>query len=780
MSKWKSFKRHPTSELGPYFAEIQDGVLDFDNEIIEEIVEGTGSITDTWPQLSLKDLRALTEQLRQKISIPSGAIVPLGTVTYLHQEAGKKRPTESGLTWMDAEISPNSSNFVIETVKNTINDEETRLDEDTSYGLLTNAFEELIAGAQELANFDAGDLPKLPSEDKYIDALEHNKQLTILPSKAVIGESIQSSPQTNVTKSETPTSDFPMPTQSHASDTPIPAPEPGVEESGASAGGGDPETASDSDGAKPILQAPASDESDEPKPTSNVQSTISKLMQGFNVEAPQFPLQGGFEGESFTAIDDGYVNAQLELEYKEANEFLKLSANQLTNTIRTKLVEVAAAVNVTKTASDFVSGDWQEKVKAKVTSKLQEEFSDRQSKELNALEANYQDDVQAENQRHERQLEELEKNYQASKDAKVKQNQIALHDSIVAEANNLIAEQQLYAETEVKQLNEDLIRKTEQQIAMQATAYLQHANGQMTEAFKQLKTQLEQKSVELQEVHEKAVQEAKDLAEKRQEMQKTEVEHAGILKLQQQNTALTQKNNSFAETQARLDQRIADLRAANEDLQLKYQNAQSEVESTARRLSDQSQQQLTTALVANLNGGPKSATSENQSSAPQKKHGFVRGMLTSAGIIGVFGAGVYGFHYVQASNAKADSAVATAKAAQASYEKKSRQIVLSSSESSTESSSKANTASDENTQTSKSTTSDKSFESLDQDIANNSLKVYYQSFYNKDLGTNSRVLLVGKRLIASGNISDAKLLAQANPNHSSDLWMAIGEAQAGN
>lgn len=213
---------------------------------------------------------------------------------------------------------------------------------------------------------------------------------------------------------------------------------------------------------------------------------------------------------------------------------------------------------------------------------FQEEFSDRQSKEFNALEANYQDDVQAENQRHEHQLEELEKNYQASKDAKVKQNQIPLHDSIVAEANNLIAEQQLYAETEVKQLNEDLVRKTEQQIAMQATAHLQHANGQMIEAFKQLKTQLEQKSVELQEVHEKAVQEAKDLAVKRQEMQKTEVEHAGILNLQQQNTVLTQKNNSFAETQARLDQRIADLRAANEDLQLKYQNAQSEAESTAR------------------------------------------------------------------------------------------------------------------------------------------------------------------------------------------------------
>lgn len=130
------------------------------------------------------------------------------------------------------------------------------------------------------------------------------------------------------------------------------------------------------------------------------------------------------------------------------------------------------------------------------------------------------------------------------------------------------------------------------------------------------------------------------------------------------------------------------------------------------------------ALVANLNGGPKSPASENQSSAPQKKHGFVRGMLTSAGIIGVFGADVYGFHYVQASNAKADSAVATAKAAQASYEKKSRQIVLSSSKSSTESSDKANTTSDENTQMSKSSASDTSFESLDQDIAKGLLLIF--------------------------------------------------------
>lgn len=39
--------------------------------------------------------------------------------------------------------------------------------------------------------------------------------------------------------------------------------------------------------------------------------------------------------------------------------------------------------------------------------------------------------------------------------------------------------------------------------------------------------------------------------------------------------------------------------------------------------------------------------------------------------------------------------------------------------------------------------------------------------------------MVGKKLIVSGNISDAKLLAQANLNRSSDLWMAVGEAQAG-
>ncbi|GAK31069.1 hypothetical protein WOSG25_070460 [Weissella oryzae SG25] len=772
--KWKTFKRHPTNELGYYFAEIQDGVLDFDNPIITEIVESTGLIADTWPKVSLADLKNLTEKLRQKIAISSGVTVPLGTVTYLHQGANEKRPSETGLTWDNAEISPQSNNFVIETVAATINDEETRLADKNNYVILKAAFQELMDAAEDLAGFDAGDLPALPSEDEYVDALENNKTLAILPARAVVPFTKAKS-ENKATETSVTLQNFPLPSQGGNS-APVNQPE-ATNNVEPSTGG---ETSNSTTPPVVTKTAPKAAKPIENQPgesfKSNAQDTMTRLVKSFTVSAPQFPVSSTSDEKDLAPENQDYPKAMLDLEAKEANEFLKLSADQLTNAIQAKLIGIVSTVKLQRTATELISGDWQGKLKQGVTQRLTADFSEQELKELHAFEQTYQEDVTAENERHERQLKELEGNLNTKKAATIKQNKIALHDSIATETASLIAEQELYIETEIKQLNEDLVRKTEQQVAIQATSYLKHANEQLSSAFKQLKAQLEAKSKEFTEAHQKAKLDAAEAEAKHRETIKMELEHDGLVDLREQNNQLTQKNIVLSKAADEKETQLSELRSQVEDLNNRYSVSRSEAERLARELSSQTTQQTQAALMTRLLGPENKQPEEVTTKANKPKGSFAKGMLTSAGIILALGGIGFGAYQVQTVEAKADTAASEAKAAKESYAKKEQQLVLQSSK---KDSAKAQNQSSTATTATSNATDATSYTALDQDVANNSLKVYYQSFDNKDLGTNARVLAVGKLLIASGNVTGAKQLATANPNHSSDLWMAIGQAQVG-
>lgn len=756
--RWVNLKRHPTNELGPYFAEIEDGVLDFSNDLIADIVEDIGDLVTTWPKASLLDLKKLTEELRQKVAIPSGEVIQLGTVTYLHQEPDKKKPTETGLTWDNAEIRPNSSNFVVETVEATLNDEQTRLSI-TSYAEIQNAFEEFLAGAENLAEFDTGELPIIPDNEDYRTALEKNELLKILPSKATV----------KTVTPNVPTSAAVNPAASNIGTPGLPVAPVAPVKQVVSNESGSPQakaaTNSTPSNKGPRVKKPsATPVKAQTNSVTPQASTMTRLVNSFVVEAPQFPIDKQIKFSDVNPDNSHYVEIMMAKETEEANSFLSLSATQFTSTIHAKLVRVVSQINLETTPDEFVGTDWQDRLKNESATKIRAEFSEREKNDLAEIEAAHAAAIATENRRHEDALKDLDAKLVSDKKLTHQKNVSAMEERIQAKTADLISEQEVYIKTEVKQLNESLTRSTEQQIALQGTTYLNKAVEQLAGGFKQLKSQLAEKRDEYTNIHEAAVQKAERRDLQEQETLAKKVEHAGMLDLQQQNVALTEKNTQLSDHARKLDQQIADLGVQNKKIIGEYEALKTDYESFNRKVMDQK----TSDQLANISDAIGSNNvSQNQNSKP---HSFLKGMLTSAAVLLAVGGATYEVIHVNQVEAKSDKAVSAAKAAESSYNHKSSSVVLSSTTASKGSSSSTTTST---------SASSSDFSTLDEDIANKSLKVYYQSFYNHDLETTSRVLLVGKRLIDSGNISDAKLLAQANPDHSSELWMAIGQAQAG-
>ena len=70
----KKVKKH--TELS-YQAQFVNPKLDRENTVIQQIINETGHLAQTWPNIQLDELKALTEKLQQDVAITTGEVVAL-------------------------------------------------------------------------------------------------------------------------------------------------------------------------------------------------------------------------------------------------------------------------------------------------------------------------------------------------------------------------------------------------------------------------------------------------------------------------------------------------------------------------------------------------------------------------------------------------------------------------------------------------------------------------------------------------------------------------------
>lgn len=771
---WPFAKRDPSTNLGAYYVQINNDELDFDDPIIQSIRESLGGLP-SWPELSMKQLKGLTEGLQEQLAKSKGEVARLGTVNYIVVDPDTGKAQETGLTWDDARILPSMENFVIETVSQVLNDGDVRMDDDVTYDQIINVLAQFMAAAEKLGGFSADDLPKLPTLEEYTTAVETNQQLVVKPLKLVKVPGVDS--------------DEHRETESNESTTDVGAASmPFVENTIASAGAptvpaGTPDAVNPQQAAhSETVSTPASVSaplSDLPAKSVRTESTLVDKINQFQVSATGFKVETTIADRVVSPEDDAYIDVMMAREKLTANDLLRNSARKQTSAVQKQLLRTVSDAQLNNEALDeLLANDWQTPIKQGITQKHTKAFADRLAGTHQNLSDAYTQDINQENARHEAALAELQRQFESDTTKATTQSDVQRDQLIQAEMAQAISQQTLYIDREVTELR----RKADDIIAHHlADSMVEKAKSSdefMSNELQSFVTALEVRRAELVAEHEQALAKRQLADEAAANKAQAERENHDVVQLESSKRALETERTS-------LQERVVQLQSEATKWQNQAESNQTEMERLMQRLSETTQSEQQTALIAALAG-------HNQDDDGEKKsgHSFIKGALLSATILlGVGGVGA-GAYYVTHTTTKAEASV---KAAKASYNAKTVSLEkrLEKSEKSantTASDTNKSVASSESVSATDSTvasdvdgtstsSTEQNFTALDADVANGSLKTYYQSFENQNLMTDARTLAVGKLLVEMNNLTAAKTLAAANDGHNSELLSLINQTE---
>lgn len=773
---WPFAKRDPSKNLGAYYAQITNDELDFDDPIIQGIRESLGGLP-SWPELSMVQLKGLTEGLQEQLAKSKGEVAQLGTVNYIVVDPDTGKAQETGLTWDNARILPSMENFVIETVSQVLNDSDVRMDDDATYDQIANALTQLIAAAEELGGFSADDLPKLPTLEEYTTAVETNQTLVVKPLKLVRApETISEEPRQEV-PDESRTVDAeatPMPfgesvSEQRAVVPPVPAGAPGA----VNAQQG---VHSELPSAPANVSVPPT--ASQAKPVSADLTMVDKIKQ-FQVTATGFKVDSALAERVVAPEDDAYIDVMMAREKLTANDLLRNSASKQTAEVQKQLLRTVSDAQLDNEALDeLLSNDWQTPIKQGITQKHTKAFADRLAGTHQNLSDAYTQDVNQENARHEAALAELKRQFESDTTKATTQSDVQRDQLIQAEMAQAISQQTLYIEREVTELRRKADDIIAHHLADSMVDKAKSADEFMSNELQSFVTALEARRAELVAEHEQALAKRQLADEAAANKAQAERENHDVVQLESTKRALETERTS-------LQERVVQLQSEATKWQNQAESNQTEMERLMQRLSETTQSEQQTALIAALAG-------HNQNDVEVKKsnHSFIKGALLSATILlGVGGVGA-GAYYVTHTTTKAEASV---KAAKASYnaktvslekrlEKSEKSVKKPASDTSKSvASSQSVTAADSTVSSAVDDTStsstEQNFTALDADVANGSLKTYYQSFENQNLLTDARTLAVGKLLVEMNNLSAAKTLAAANDGHNSELLSLINQKE---
>ncbi|TVV31829.1 coiled-coil domain-containing protein [Weissella cibaria] len=780
---WPFAKRDPSKNLGAYYVQITNDELDFDDPIIQGIRESLGGLP-SWPELSMVQLKGLTEGLQEQLAKSKGEVAQLGTVNYIVVDPDTGKAQETGLTWDDARILPSMENFVIETVSQVLNDGDVRMDDDATYDQIANALTQLIAAAEELGGFSADDLPKLPTLEEYTTAVETNQKLVVKPLKLVKApETLSEEPHQKIpdeVKDESGSFDAkatPLPlTDNSAAQGGAPTVPTGAPEAISPQQAVHSEIASTSAG----VSAPLSDE---PTKSVSTESTLVDKINQFQVSATGFKVETALADRVVSPEDDAYIDVMMAREKLTANDLLRNSASKQTAAVQKQLLRTVSDAQLNNEALDeLLSNDWQTPIKQGITQKHTKAFADRLAGTHQNLSDAYTQDVNQENARHEAALAELKRQFESDTTKATTQSDVQRDQLIQAEMAQAISQQTLYIDREVAELRRKADDIITHHLADSMVDKAKSSDEFMSNELQSFVTALEARRAELVAEHEQALAKRQLADEAAANKAQAERENHDVVQLESSKRALETERTS-------LQERVVQLQSEATKWQNQAESNQTEMERLMQRLSETTQSEQQTALIAALAG-------HNQNDVEVKKssHSFIKGALLSATILlGVGGVGA-GAYYVTHTTTKAEASV---KAAKASYnaktvslekrlEKSEKSVKktasdtsksAASSQSVTAADSAVSSAVDDKTQTAVTASTEQNFTALDADVANGSLKTYYQSFENQNLLTDARTLAVGKLLVEMNNLSAAKTLAAANDGHNSELLSLINQKE---
>lgn len=761
---WKFLKRDPSNEMGAYFVEIQNDEIDFDNALIAEIVKDLGGL-ETWPRLTLQEFKDFTEQLRVKMALGSGEIVEIGDVTYLMVNPDTHKVQDTGLSWDGAAVPPNMQNFVISTIEQVLNDPDIRVDEQIGYTMLQNAMVQLISAAETLTDLDAGDMPVLPDEEAYTTALEGNQTLHVTPRKLTDGPQVTTASEQPDVSEESDVS-IPTPESLKAPEPPAPS-VPMVSVPTVPGTSTIPQAPKTDTESQPSAQAaPKTRVSREPKRAD----TLTDKIQQFKVTAPSFAVDEHLLTGVINPEDDGYVDVMVARQKAAANQMMARTADDLTVATHQELLAAASKATLNTEAIDkLLSDDWQAPLSNKIAHKQQQAFANRLAETKKNLTAVYDENVSREKHRHENTLSELQRQFDADMDKMTVQNESDRDRSIQAETAQAIAQQSLYIDKEVATLRQQAEDVATHKIIDDMVKRQTQVERVLADTFDNMSADIEQDRQQFLVEHERALEKRQTADEASAKKKQAEIANHDLQQLES-------SKHSLEAERVNLQEKVVKLQAESAKWQAQAEGTQSDLERLTARVTELTQGEQQTALIAALAGSRQPEQAPTAPVAPASKSAFLKGALVSAVVmLGIGGIG-YGTLHAMNTQAKAEASV---KAAESSYNAKAVSLQKQVKKAS-QSSAKADTASSATSASSAATSSEtpankQDFGALDADVTKGSLKTYYQTFNNRDLETEERTLAVGKLLISAKQLDDAKQLADANDGHSNQLLALISK-----
>lgn len=761
---WKFLKRDPSNEMGAYFVEIQNDEIDFGNALIAEIVKDLGGL-ETWPRLTLQEFKDFTEQLRVKMALGSGEIVEIGDVTYLMVNPDTHKVQDTGLSWDGAAVPPNMQNFVISTIEQVLNDPDIRVDEQIGYTMLQNAMVQLISAAETLTDLDAGDMPVLPDEEAYTTALEGNQTLHVTPRKLTDGPQVTTASEQPDVSEESDVS-IPTPESLKAPEPPAPS-VPMVSVPTVPGTSTIPQAPKTDTESQPSAQAaPKTRVSREPKRAD----TLTDKIQQFKVTAPSFAVDEHLLTGVINPEDDGYVDVMVARQKAAANQMMARTADDLTAATHQELLAAASKATLNTEAIDkLLSDDWQAPLSNKIAHKQQQAFANRLAETKKNLTAVYDENVSREKQRHENTLSELQRQFDADMDKMTVQNESDRDRAIQAETAQAIAQQSLYIDKEVATLRQQAEDVATHKIIDDMVKRQTQVERVLADTFDNMSADIEQDRQQFLVEHERALEKRQTADEASAKKKQAEIANHDLQQLES-------SKHSLESERVNLQEKVVKLQAESAKWQAQAEGTQSDLERLTARVTELTQGEQQTALIAALAGSRQPEQAPTAPVAPASKSGFLKGALVSAVVmLGIGGIG-YGTLHALNTQAKAEASV---KAAESSYNAKTVSLQKQVKKA-RQSSAKADTASSATSASSAATSSEtpankQDFGALDADVTKGSLKTYYQTFNNRDLETEERTLAVGKLLISAKQLDDAKQLADANDGHSNQLLALISK-----
>ena len=567
---WLKTRKRPSIDLGAYRAQIVKSNLDRENSLIKNIIAETGQIAQTWPNLKLDELKALTEKLQQTVATATGEIVQLGDVSFLTVDPqNPKKVVETGITWEKATVKPDMENFVVETVNQVLNDEQVRLDDDLTYTDLAEALTNFLAASHDLGGFAYQELPELPSEEKYVEAVENNRIIHLLPKRLIVSEAAPVGQQANEQASNDDVQATPTKPEVKSSE----AASESVSATSQASSEATPAVAN----AEPVKTQFATQ-------SDNSTVTIASLIKAFDVKTSFFKTASIDEQQVVVPESDNYVDVMMARETQEANTFMQQTADKVADAYRETLTQNIADVHEdTQAIDELLATDWQTPIKQQVTQRHTKDYGNRLDNSLAALDNDYQQAVAEEEQRHEQTLTKLEQQLTIDK-AKTTAKLTGDRDQIIQhEIAQIITTQKQYIEQEVQQLRYNQAEFKRHKVIDQIVAGQKEANDLMTKAYRQLSSDLEVRRQDFIKEHEHALGIREDSDKAQAEKERLQFANAEVLNLEK-------RHDQLKSVKMVLEGQIGQLQAESSKWQFRAETAQEDLERVKQQLVEVNQQ----------------------------------------------------------------------------------------------------------------------------------------------------------------------------------------------